>query len=525
MYSRPARSGWGRLLASLSAVLMLTGACGVRTHDASDTAAPAAGSSGAESPQAGSGSAPTPDLAPTESSSGAGSVSGSGRIAPAPAPGSAGAAPGSVGAAAPAPKPSSAGAAPGASSTGARNPTPLREGASAGPAPGQAAGSPAAPSPAPGAPTQSPAAGCTGQKAPIVIGSVSTMSGVAGEAMKGGPLAVQTWVAAVNSKGGVNCHPVKYTIADDGADPNRHRALIQQMVESNKVVAFVHNGAVLSGYSSVDYINQKQVPVIGNEGGSTWFYDSPYFFPQGVSGGEPFNQGFFASLALSGAAAGKTKVAVLACIEVPVCSAVKSKAEEETKKFGLELVYNAEASLTQPDFTSHCLRAQSAGAQMFVLSLDGASLHRIAASCDAVGFHPIYNTVTAAIRTDFAQNPQFEGFIGAVWTRPWFDTSNPMIQEFQAALKRFGGGLTPGPAEAGGWASAKVFEYAARALGDTPTPAGVLEGLWSIKNNDFGGLTAPLTFTKGEKAKPVLCFWAPVIKSGKWTGGDKRICP
>ena len=351
------------------------------------------------------------------------------------------------------------------------------------------------------------------------------MSGVAGEAMKYGPLGVQVWVSSVNARGGINCHPVKYTVADDGADPNRHRALVQQMVESNKVVAFVYNAAVLSGYSSVDYINQKQIPVIGNEGGSSWFYDSPFFFPHGVSGGQPFIEGFFGSLALSGAAAGKNKVAVLSCIEVPVCSGLKSKAPDAAKKFGLDLVYNAEASITQPDFTSHCLRAQSAGAEMFIVSLDGNSVHRVARSCAGVGFRPIYNTVTVAVQTDFASNPDLDGFVGALWTRSWFDTSSPAIREQQAALKRYGGGQVPGPGLTDGWAVGQLFEAAARNVGDTPTPVQILDGLWSIRNDDLGGLTAPLTFTKGQPAKPVLCFWAAVVQGGKWTGGDKRICP
>ena len=508
----------GRLGVALIAAVVFTGACGVRVHDSTDDAMP------------------TSQFAPSQASTappGVHAIDGSGSAADISSPTTS-----ARGSSAGGPEPTPSAAPPNGNAAvhNTRSAAePVSRGAAAAPAGGQA-GPSAAPTtnpsdtptpagPSAGPPTSTAPARCPGQKAPINIASVSTMSGVGGEAMKDGPLAVQAWTAATNAKGGINCHPVRYVIADDGADPNRHRALVQQMVESNRVVAFVFQAAVFSGYSVVDYINQKQVPVIGNEGGSTWFYDSPYFFPHGVSGREPFVEGYFAAPALSGAADGKKKVALLSCLEAPICRDVKGKGPDAAKKYGLDLVYNAEGSLTQPDFTSHCLRAQSAGAEIFAVAMDGNTLHRVARSCAAVNYHPVYVTLTLALRTDFDTDPDMERFVGAVWSRAWFDTSVPAMQEFHASLKRYGAGLLPSPGSAFGWAAAKVFEQAAQKIGDNPTAAQVLEGLWSIRNNDFGGLTPPLTFTRGQPVKPYLCFWAPMVKDGRWTGGDKRICP
>jgi ABC-type branched-subunit amino acid transport system substrate-binding protein len=350
------------------------------------------------------------------------------------------------------------------------------------------------------------------------------MSGFAGEAIGGGPKAVQAWVAAVNAAGGVKCHPVKYVIADDGGDPNRHQSLVQQLVERDKVVAFVYNAAPLSGYSSVNYINQKRVPVMGNEGGSFWYHDSPYFFPLGISGGEPFHELFFAAAAKSGTTAGKTKVALISCVEAPVCSGVDKTAEANAKKYGLDLVYKAQGTMTQPDYTSHCLSAMNAGAEIFIVSMEGNSVHRVSRSCDSVGFRPIYDTVVSAIRVDFAQNPSLEGFVGGTHSLGWFVTSHPQIAQFQDALKKFAPGLAPGPATASGWTTAKLFELAAQNLPEQPTSEAILEGLWSIKNNNLGGLTYPLTYNRDQKTPPTKCFFPVVVKKGNWTAGDKLVC-
>jgi branched-chain amino acid transport system substrate-binding protein len=387
---------------------------------------------------------------------------------------------------------------------------------------------PAANAPAPGNPAvgaQPAPTGCTKTLAPLVLGSVTTMSGLVGETVNGGAKAVQGWTSARNATGGFLCHPIKYVIADDGADPNRHQSLIQQLVERDKVVAFLYNGAPLSGYSSVQYINNKRIPVIGNEGGSSWFYDSPYFFPHALSGGPPFADSFFAATALSEAGRGKNKIAAVSCVEAPICSGTYNQAEASAKKYKLDLVYNAQATLTQPDYTSHCLQAQSKGAEVVALSIDGNSIHRFARSCESVGYKPTFVTVVVNVRPSYATDPAIAGFIGATHTVPWFNTANPLMKEFHAVMAKYAPGLAASGATASGWVVAKLFESAVQNLPDPPTPEAILENLWKVKDHDVGGLTAPLTFTKGQPSKMITCFWAPYATNGKWTGGDQRICP
>src|SRR5207249_97425 len=78
---------------------------------------------------------------------------------------------------------------------------------------------------------------CSGPKSTITIGTVGTQSGVVGTYFASGVQGVQTWVSAINAAGGLNCHPVKFLVADDGGDPSRNQALVQQFVERDRVLA------------------------------------------------------------------------------------------------------------------------------------------------------------------------------------------------------------------------------------------------------------------------------------------------
>jgi branched-chain amino acid transport system substrate-binding protein len=61
--------------------------------------------------------------------------------------------------------------------------------------------------------------------------------------------------------------------------------------------------------------------------------------------------------------------------------------------------------------------------------------------------------------------------------------------------------------------SAKTFEVAARTLPDRPTAEHVLNGLWSLKDENLGGLTYPLNFPKGQNSPRKACWGVVLIKN------------
>jgi ABC-type branched-subunit amino acid transport system substrate-binding protein len=107
--------------------------------------------------------------------------------------------------------------------------------------------------------------GTPGETGPIVIGSVGNYSGPAGAGQAGLPRAVQVWAASVNARGGLFGRPVKVIVQDDGGDPARYAAAVQDLVENRGVIAFVGQGAVLSLRGGMRYLSDKGIPVIGND--------------------------------------------------------------------------------------------------------------------------------------------------------------------------------------------------------------------------------------------------------------------
>lgn len=357
-----------------------------------------------------------------------------------------------------------------------------------------------------------------------MIGTVGTQSGPVGVATNPGVKAVQAWVANQNTKGGVDCHPVRYVVADDGGDPARHLALVKQLVEGQHVIGFVFMNAVLSGQASVRYLNDKQVPVMADDGGGDWF-NSPMHFPAS-SGGHGIADLTMAAGARATIPAGLKKLAIIVCQEASVCATYTDHWSRNGARLGYDIVYRGQASLGQPDYTSQCLAAQSAGAQVMMIAFEPNSVRRLRSSCTKVGFTAPIVLVSVMSTADMAEDPAFEGTVIAMPTLPWFLSDRPAVAEYQATLRRVAPNLPIDQSTIVGWAAAKLFERAATGhLSEQPGSADLLTGLWSMQGDDLGGLTYPLRFEQGKapgNGQP--CGWAIVIKAKHHTSDGQRFC-
>ena len=363
------------------------------------------------------------------------------------------------------------------------------------------------------------ASGGAGKSAPIIIGSVGTQSGIVGLSISDGTRALQAWASGINAQGGIKGHPVQVIVGDDGGDPSRHQQLIQQFVEEKHVVAFVYNSAPLSGQSSVQYLTQKRVPVIGSELGGQWFYTSPMFFPQ-TSSGLALTYVNIAGIAGYLVPKGKTRVATLTCEEAQFCTDANRIWPQQAPGVGFQVVSQGRASLAQPDFTSECLSAKNAKAQVLLMAMDTNSVGRVASSCARVDFHPALSFATTVTVDRMKSDPNLDGAVLALPLAPWFQNSVPDVAQYQDTMARYSPGNTSTASGENGWAAAKLFELAETRVSDPTTSAGVLDGLWSIKNETLGGLIPPTTFTKDQNAPEVKCWTVVVISGGQFTAPE-----
>ena len=368
------------------------------------------------------------------------------------------------------------------------------------------------PTPAGSVRTAEPAAP---RRAPVTIGSVGTLSGPVGAFVKDSVFTLGVWVKWVNSRGGLNGHPVRHIIADDGGDPSRYNALVRQMVEEQGVIAFLFNSIGFAG-GDLSYINNKRIPIIGHEGGSDLGYESPMVFTPWPAG-TPYGFGLLGSLAEVAVPAGKTKLASLACSDVKLCDIFdKMWTGPAAKELGFEVVYRARPSLTQPDFTAECISARQAGAQAVMLALDNNSVLRVARSCARQGFKPLFGMADGLALPSIAADPIMDGTVVGTKVAPWPARDIPGRAELHQAFEAVAPGEEPTGAAGPAWVAAKLFEAASRNLPERPTAADVLDGLWAVSGETVGGMTYPLSFQRDQTSPRRSCWGVVTVRGGKF---------
>ena len=510
-----------RLAVALCLLVALVGtACGGRADkDKGATAAqapsaeqPAAPSTPAQDP-----AATTPTETPaadpaagTPAATGAGAAASS-AASPKPATSGAASAPKAQGGTSPATR-SAAGKAPSGSSSGGGSSTP--QGSPSVPAPG-------VPAP-PGGGGAKPGGPATGS--PVNLGTICECSGPAGASIGPGIASNQLVVKWINDNGGLNGHPIKLFVGDSNSDPNRHFALVKQMVEENKVIAFMGMMAPLTINATDKYLRDKGIPVVGGDGAhGLWFGSPVLFFP-----GPSYITQSVATAKL--ALALKTpKVAMFYCAEAQPCQlgrdALHSKQAQE-KAPGVEIVYEAKVSLAQPDFSAECLQAKGKGAQAVIVFVDAAAASRTTRSCIQQGFKPQW--LTSPLTSAHADDPNNEGMTNPVAVFPWFAEETPAQKLFHEAVRKYNPSLTVNATTAVVWVAGQMLKYASKNLpADNPTPADIMKGMYTIKNNTFDGLLAdPLTFTEGQNSPDHPCYFVVQIKNGAYTApyGSKPQC-
>jgi ABC-type branched-subunit amino acid transport system substrate-binding protein len=377
-------------------------------------------------------------------------------------------------------------------------------GAPAGATHGKAAAAPAATTP-----------GCRSPLSEIALGTVGATSGFIGASLRPGVDAIKAWVADTNARGGLACHPIKYYVADDGGDPARNAALTEQMVSQRKVIAMLYSSDPLSAEGGKSVLERAHVPTIGNEGAAEWFNTSPDFFPVSPAG----TKMIVASYAFAGqllTSDQKAHFGALVCIEVSLCSEYGGDTGAQiAKDNGVTMIYKGSATMVAPDYTSNCQAAKDAGVQALMLAGDNGLISRAIRSCNRINFHPVYTTSPIAITAAAAELPELDGVIVNSVVKPW-TANDPQSRRYLAALAKYVPGALPIGSGGVGWACAVVLEAAAKNLPANPTPADVYTGLWTIKNQDFAGYTAPLTYAKNKPASYPVCWWGMEIKNKQW---------
>lgn len=498
-----------RWIAALGAILLVAG-CGTRLDDASIEAAAGVGQTAAGNGVAATAAAPATadDLSSGRAADGgAGASPAADAAATTPVAGGNATARATPGVATPA----------AASGGRVKSGGPTTKAAASG---GGTAAASGPPTPMPGVGGAAPTQGDT--KPPIVLGHIGDYSGLVGTLLKGGDVTAQVVARYVNENGGLDGHPIKVIVGDAGGDPARALALARYMVENKGAVAFFGTLMVFSGYGPRDYLEQKKIPIIGGDGTTDAWLESPMYFTSSAN-----FPGISVGAIKALADLGKKKVAILYCVEAEQCRTFHDTAAAKASSFGVQIVYDAQVSLAQPDFTAECIQAQRAGADGVITAFDGPSIVRFARSCSQQGYKPQLMTASLAVIESIAKDRNLDGLMAPQGVFPYMATDLPGERTFRAAMAKYAPGVEISPAVGTVWTAGGLLQEVAKKLPDSKvTSADFFPGLYAIQGNTLGGLVGPLTFNAGSTASEVRCVFFIRIAGGKWTApdGSKQHC-
>jgi branched-chain amino acid transport system substrate-binding protein len=366
-----------------------------------------------------------------------------------------------------------------------------------------------------GSSTASGAAADKATGSPYKLGVICSCSGSNAASITTMTNIISAWSSAVNAAGGIANHPIQLVTADDSQNPGTALSAVTKMVQQDHVIAIVDLSNVDSSFGT--YVASEHVPVVGGNLDSDLFASNPDFFTAGGT-----SDAIPAGIVAAAKTAKVDKLGVLYCSGVPICAELPPVLKQIGGPAGVSVSYSGAIPNAAPNYTAPCLAAQQSGANgLFVASGPPQTL-AVAQSCTAQGYKPVYIAAESSLANSLLSNPAIDGAVGEITNLPASDTSNPEIKAMDQALNTFKPGLLTSaefnPGSSMVWAAGQLFEAAAQAahLGDNPTPAQVLDGLYDLKSETLGGLTAPLTFTKG-KPTSLKCWFYYQVKDGKFT--------
>jgi branched-chain amino acid transport system substrate-binding protein len=355
-----------------------------------------------------------------------------------------------------------------------------------------------------------------GSMSEIVFGSLGTASGVLGSVSGPAPPGIKAWVSSINAKGGLGGHPVRVIQADVGGDPAKAQAIARQFVEQDHVAALFYDYMFTEKQAVLPYLEQKQVPLIGTQGGDVSGDHSPIDFNPllGPDQGDAWSFILGVNTLTS-----KKKLASFYCREANTCSVQEQSFKKLLPWNGLQLVYEAQVSLAQPDYTSEILQAKNAGAEVILCLVDSQSVARIAQAAHRQGWNVqlagTYNLEQSLI---LQSAKDLDGLILSTREGPY--QTSPKLNEYRDAMARYQPGGDMGDLGAGVFVVGKLLEKLAPQLPDKPGPADFIKAMYSIHGEKLDGLLPGITFNKGEHVNVNLCVVPITLKNGTFVAHD-----
>lgn len=340
---------------------------------------------------------------------------------------------------------------------------------------------------------------------PIKLGNIGDYNGLIGAILGNVPTTLQVWAHDVNTRGGIGGRPVEIISANANSDPAKNASLVRDLVENQGVVAFVSNMDPLSGSGGLSYLEEHGIPVFGGDGVTERWNQSPVLFPV-TTGLTPL----YSAIVRVGPDLGKPKTALLYCVEADfICGKAKRQLVDDgdAAKQGAQITYTAQVSIAQPNFTAECLQSQRSGADTIIALVDANSLPRIARDCQQQNYHPLLVTGSIGVSPALEGLQNMAGVRAPITTFPWVARDTAPANAYVQALATYAPDHQPTPDGSIAWTSALLFERVAGGITGKVTSESLLAGLGTVKGENLGGASVPLTYHAGQPTEPATCYF------------------
>lgn len=370
-----------------------------------------------------------------------------------------------------------------------------------------------------------PAAGVAGasggsgaSKGTVSVGIICSCSGPLASSYVVGPPAYEAWADATNAAGGINGYKVKVILKDDGSNEGTSLTDAEQLISTDHVVALVDSTNNDTAWAT--YAQQHDVPVVGGGAVSAEAIINSDFFAAGTT-----EDVFVLAEVEAAKKVGAKNIGELYCAEAATCQELLAPLHATAKVLGENVVYEAEISASQPNYTAECLAAKQAGAQILSIGEAVSAVEAVALDCYDQGYVPYEEIGDGGVAQPFDHAPGLDTkSIGFEDDIPFFVTDTPGTEAMIKAIKKYSPSILHSPdynEEATiSYVSGLLFGAALKAgtagKSGPVTTAEIYKGLYAMHDDTLGGMAPPLTFKSGQ-ANPVDCWYWIAIKNHKFT--------
>jgi branched-chain amino acid transport system substrate-binding protein len=347
----------------------------------------------------------------------------------------------------------------------------------------------------------------------VTVASIATVGGPLPGATEGAQRGAAAYLAYVNSQGGVHGRRIKLLLGDDQLEPSRARAQFLEL--EPKVLAFVGSYATAdSGY--MDLVGRTGVP-----------YFSLSIDPAGrklrnVVSAQPAQEGYISTAPWAYTRQAYPDVKKLGFLSTGV-AAVRINVDGTVaalRRVGYDVVYQAEANPTAPNYTAEIQQMRNRGVEAVMLFAFELNMHvRFIRSMRQQGWNPPLKLSIIAYDSRFFDllGAAGDGWHEPIYSLPYLDAAeaaaNPVLGRFVEWNKRLFPNDKVDLFTVSGWINAELFVEALRKAGPRVTRSALLAAGNAIHDFDASGLYVPSDPGARTTSK---CFLMVTGRGGRW---------